>query len=38
MAWAYDKINGTCKDDPTGSTGHGTRREKERKTEKELGR
>ena len=32
---AHNKINRTCKDDPTR---HGTRREKERQTEKELGR
>ena len=35
MVWAHNKINRTCKDD---STGHGTRREKERQTEKEMGR
>ena len=35
MVWAYNKINRTCKDDPSG---HGTRREKERQTEKEMGR
>ena len=35
MAWAHNKINRTCKDDPTG---HCTRREKERQTEKEMGR
>ena len=32
MVWAHIKINRTCKDDPTG---HGTRKEKERQTEKE---
>ena len=31
MVWAHSKINRTCKDDPTG---HCTRREKERQTEK----
>ena len=35
MVWAHNKINRTCNDDPTG---HGTRREKERQTEKEMGR
>ena len=35
MVWAQNKINRTCKDDPTG---HCTRREKERQTEKEMGR
>ena len=35
MVWARNKINRTCKDDPTG---HCTRREKERQTEKEMGR
>ena len=35
MVWAHSKINTTCKYDPTG---HGTRREKERQTEKEMGR
>ena len=35
MVWAQNKINKTCKDDPTG---HCTRREKERQTEKEMGR
>ena len=35
MVWAHNKINRTCKDDPTG---HSTRREKERQTEKEMGR
>ena len=35
MVWAHNKINRTCKDNPTG---HGTRREKERQTEKEVGR
>ena len=35
MIWAQNKINRTCKDDPTG---HCTRREKERQTEKEMGR
>ena len=35
MVWAHNKINRTCKDDPTG---HCTRREKERQTEKEMGR
>ena len=30
-----NKINRTCKDDPTG---HGTRREKERQTKKHNGR
>ena len=31
MIWAHNKINRTCKGDPTG---HGTRREKERETGK----
>ena len=31
MVWARNKINRACKDDPT-------RREKERQTEKEMGR
>ena len=35
MVWAHSEINRTCKDDPTG---HCTRREKERQTEKEMGR
>ena len=35
FTWAQNKINRTCKDDPTG---HCTRREKERQTEKEMGR
>ena len=35
MVWAQNKINRTCKDDPTGRC---TRREKERQTEKEMGR
>ena len=35
MVWAQNKINRTCKDDPTGQC---TRREKERQTEKEVGR
>ena len=35
ISWAQNKINRTCKDDPTG---HCTRREKERQTEKEMGR
>ena len=35
MVWAYNKIHTACKDDPTG---HGTRRDKERQTEKEMGR
>ena len=35
MVWAHDKVNRTCKDDPTG---HDTRRERERQTEKEMGR
>ena len=35
MVWAQNKINRTCKDDPTG---HCTRREKKRQTEKEMGR
>ena len=35
MVWAHNKINRTCKDDPTG---HGTRREKDRQTEKKMGR
>ena len=35
MVWAQNKINRTGKDDPTG---HYTRREKERQTEKEVGR
>ena len=35
MVWTHNKMNRTCKDDPTG---HGTRREKERQTEKEMGR
>ena len=35
MVWGHNKINTTCKDDPTG---HGSRREKERQTEKEMGR
>ena len=33
MVWAHSEINRTCKDDPTG---YGTRREKERQTEKEM--
>ena len=32
---ANNKINNTCKDDPTG---HGTRKEKERQTDKGMGR
>ena len=32
--WTHNKINRTCKDNPTG---HSTRREKERQTEKEIG-
>ena len=32
MVWAHKKIKRICKDDPTG---HGTRREKERETEKD---
>ena len=35
MVWAHNKINKTCKDDPTG---HRTKREKERQTEKDTGR
>ena len=35
MVWADNKIDRTCTDDPTG---HGTRREKEKHTEKEMGR
>ena len=35
MVWAHNKINRTCKDDPTGPC---TRRQKERQTEKEMGR
>ena len=35
MVWAQNKIKRTCKDYPTG---HGTRREKEKQTEKEMGR
>ena len=35
MVWAHNKINRTCKDDPAG---HCTKREKERQTEKEMGR
>ena len=35
MVWAHNKINRTCNDGPTG---HGTRREKERQTEKEMRR
>ena len=35
MVWAHNKINRTSKDGPTG---HCTRREKERQTEKEMGR
>ena len=35
MVWAHKKINRICKDD---STGHGSRREKERQTEEEMGR
>ena len=35
MVWAQNKINRTCEDDPTG---HCTRMEKERQTEKEMGR
>ena len=31
----HNKIKRTCKDDPSG---HGTRREKERQTEKEMAR
>ena len=35
MVWAHNKINRTCKDDPSG---RGTRREEERQTEKEMGK
>ena len=35
MIWAHNKMNRTCKDDPTG---HGNWREKEKQTEKEIGR
>ena len=35
MVWAHKKIKRICKDDPTR---HGTRREKERETEKGIGR
>ena len=35
MVWAHNKINRTGKDDPEG---HGTGREKERQTEKEMAR
>ena len=35
MVWIHNKITRTCKDDPIG---HGTRREKERQIEKEMGR
>ena len=35
MVWVHDKINRSCKDDPIG---HGTRREKERQTEKRDGK
>ena len=35
MVWVRNNVNRTCKDDPTG---HCTRREKERQTEKEMGR
>ena len=34
LVWVLKKINITSKGDPTG---HGTRREKERQTEKEIG-
>ena len=33
MVWEHNKINRTCKDDPTGD---GIRKEKERQTEKEI--
>ena len=35
IVWTHNKINRNCKDD---SIGHCTRREKERQTEKEMGR
>ena len=35
VVWAHNKINKTCKDDPTR---HGTRREKQRQTEEEIRR